>query len=257
MKALILASGIGSRLQPLTNKKPKTLTVVTDNETILDRILDSLLENKIYDVVITTGYLDYVLVKHITDSPKYKDLRISYVRNPIYAKTNYIYSIWLARELLHDDILLVHADLVFSPGIVKKLLRAKTSVATVRKMKEPPHKDFIAGIENGLIKKIGVGIEHPNTRTFMPFYKLLKRDWELWMKKMESYMKEKDKKVYAEHAFNEISNKIKLYPIYYQEEVCMEIDTLEDLDKAKKLLKATPAKKPLAKKKPLKKSKKA
>ncbi len=110
MKALILNSGMGSRMGVLTSEHPKCMTEISKRETILSRQLRLLVEAGIEDVVITTGYFDGVLVNYCQnlDFP----LNITFVKNPEYASTNYIYSIYCAREYLHDDIILMHGDLV-------------------------------------------------------------------------------------------------------------------------------------------------
>ena len=62
MKALILNSGLGSRMGVLTSEHPKCMTEISPRETILSRQLNQLSEAGIRDVVITTGYYDRILV---------------------------------------------------------------------------------------------------------------------------------------------------------------------------------------------------
>ena len=94
MKALILASGLGTRLKPLTDDKPKTLIQVGGKE-LLARIADAIIENGIIDVVMTTGHFEEKLKAFMCSY--YPQLRVTYVNNPDYATTNYIYSQWLPR----------------------------------------------------------------------------------------------------------------------------------------------------------------
>ena len=98
MKALILNSGLGSRMGVLTSEHPKCMTEISPRETILSRQLNQLSEAGIRDVVITTGYYDGILVDycHSLDLP----LNFTFVKNPVYDQTNYIYSIYCAREYL-------------------------------------------------------------------------------------------------------------------------------------------------------------
>lgn len=110
MKALILNSGVGSRMGILTSEHPKCMTEVSSQETILSRQLRMLSEVGIRQAVITTGpfagtLMDYC---HSLELP----IEITFVNNPDYRKSNYIYSIYLAREYLDGDILLMHGDLV-------------------------------------------------------------------------------------------------------------------------------------------------
>jgi NDP-sugar pyrophosphorylase family protein len=110
MKALILDSGMGKRLRPLTERTPEALLMVGDN-TILGHQLDNLLSCEIRDVIITTGPFENKIKSYVKE--RYPNVSISYVRNPRYCTTNYIYSMWLTRELIDDDIILFHGDLLF------------------------------------------------------------------------------------------------------------------------------------------------
>ena len=112
MKALILNSGLGTRMGVLPREHPKCMTEISPQETILSRQLRQIADAGIRDVVITTGLFREVLIAYCEslDLP----LRITYVQNPDFRTTNYIYSIYCARdELRDDDILLMHGDLVF------------------------------------------------------------------------------------------------------------------------------------------------
>ena len=96
MKALILNSGLGSRMGVLTSEHPKCMTELNSKETILSRQLNMIVAAGIKEVVITTGYYDGVLVNYCNslDLP----LHITFVKNPIFDKTNYIYSIYCAKD---------------------------------------------------------------------------------------------------------------------------------------------------------------
>ena len=111
MKALILNSGMGTRMGEITSEHPKCMTEINERETILSRQLKQLSEYGIEEVVMTTGYFDDILIKYCISL----DLPIKYefIKNSRFSETNYIYSIYCAREYLNDDIILMHGDLVF------------------------------------------------------------------------------------------------------------------------------------------------
>ena len=102
MKALILNSGIGSRMGVLTKEHPKCMTEIIYGETILSRQLKQLSDMDIKNVVITTGYYDNVLADYCNSLEL--PLLFTFVKNPVYDKTNYIYSIYCAREYLDDSL---------------------------------------------------------------------------------------------------------------------------------------------------------
>ena len=107
MKALILNSGMGSRMGALTSEHPKCMTEIAPGETILSRQLKQLCRMGIKEVVMTTGLFDKVLVDYCNELNL--PLDINFVNNPLYKETNYIYSIYCAKEYLDDDIVLVFA----------------------------------------------------------------------------------------------------------------------------------------------------
>ena len=88
MKALILNSGLGRRMGVLTSEHPKCMTEVSGRETILSRQLTQLAEKGIEEVVMTTGLFDTVLEEYCKSLEL--PLTITFVKNPVYDKTNYI-----------------------------------------------------------------------------------------------------------------------------------------------------------------------
>ena len=80
MKALILNSGVGSRMGVLTSEHPKCMTEISSAETILSRQLRLLAEAGISEVVMTTGMFDSVLVNYCRSLEL--PLRYTFVKNP-------------------------------------------------------------------------------------------------------------------------------------------------------------------------------
>jgi phosphoenolpyruvate phosphomutase len=234
MKAIILASGIGTRLKPLTEEKPKPMLQI-GKKTIIERQLDLLEKNKIKDIIITTGPFHREFVHFL--QKKYKDLNLTFINNPQYDTTNYIYSLWLTKDHITDDLLLLHGDLVFDEKLLKKIINEKEkNLVLVNKKAKVPEKDFKAVIKDDIVTKIGVNFFMDNAYLSMPLYKFRKEDFEIWMDEIESQVKTGHLARYAEDAFNKVSEKIQLKPLYFDKEFCMEIDTKDDLKKAKSIL---------------------
>ena len=117
MKALILNSGLGHRMGVLTSEHPKCMTEISKKDTILSRQLKCIAQAGITEVVMTTGYFDEILVNYCNSLGL--DLHYTFVNNPIYDKTNYIYSIYCAREQLKDvNVVMMHGDLVFEKDVL-------------------------------------------------------------------------------------------------------------------------------------------
>ncbi|MDD3362081.1 MAG: phosphoenolpyruvate mutase [Hespellia sp.] len=226
MKVLILNSGMGSRMGILTSEHPKCMTEISAKETILSRQLKQISELGIKEVVITTGVFDSVLIQYCKslDLP----LQITYVKNPEYKDTNYIYSIYCAKEYLDDDIILMHGDLVFENTVFDSVVNSENSCMTVSTTLPLPEKDFKAVVRNNQI--VSVGIDFFNEAvSAQPLYKLGKEDWKVWMDNIVKYCESDNKKCYAENAFNEVSDTCKIYPLDVKNQLCSEIDNPEDL----------------------------
>ena len=129
MKALILNSGLGQRMGVITTEHPKCMTEISYKNTILSRQLQILVSFGIEEVVMTTGYYDKVLVDYC--NALHLPLKYTFVNNPLYDKTNYIYSIYCAREYLNDDIILMHGDLFFENEVFDRVVNSPVTCMTV------------------------------------------------------------------------------------------------------------------------------
>ena len=120
MQAIILAAGMGRRLGEYTKDNTKCMLPV-NGVRLIDRTLNQLAKLQLNRVVIVVGYQGQNLMDYIGD--RYKgQLQIEFVDNPIYDKTNNIYSLALAKEKLQeDDTLLVESDLIFDDGMFSLL----------------------------------------------------------------------------------------------------------------------------------------
>lgn len=226
MKALILNSGLGHRMGVLTSEHPKCLTEISANETILSRQLRLIADSGISEVVITTGYYDEILVNYCKtlDLP----LHYTFVKNPVYDKTNYIYSIYCAREYLDDDILLMHGDLVFESSVLDDILAFENSCMKVSSTISLPEKDFKAVVMDGRVVKVGVEF-FTDAMEAQALYKLNRNDWKAWLDKICEFCESDKRNCYAEIAFNQVSDTCVIYALDVQDRLCSEIDTPEDL----------------------------
>jgi phosphoenolpyruvate phosphomutase len=230
MTALILNSGTGSRMGELTQDKNKCLAEISDAITILDIQLQALLACGVQDFCITTGPYAEALEAYIRT--RYPQGIFAFVQNPVYDKTNYIYSIYLAREQLKGEILLLHGDLLFDLCVLQEALAAQTSVMVVDSTLPLPEKDFKAVVENGCVSKVGVEF-FTNAMYAQPLYKLKENDWQIWLAEIARFCKRGETNVYAENALNAISHKINLIPMDVKGKNCFEVDNPQDLEAAR------------------------
>ncbi len=237
MKALILNSGLGHRMGDLTREHPKCMTEIAPGETILSRQLRLLSEAGLRDVVITTGYYDQVLIDYCEQLDT--DLRFTFVKNPDYDKTNYIYSIYCAREELKEDILLLHGDLVFEPSVLQDVLDCPSSCMKVSSTLPLPEKDFKAVVADGTVQKVGIEF-FDSVMEAQAMYKLLQPDWERWLAAIRDFCENGETGCYAEKALNTLNGACGIRALDVQDRLCTEIDTPEDLAAVKARLKAQP-----------------
>ena len=227
MKALILNSGLGHRMGVLTSEHPKCMTEISHYDTILSRQLRQCAEYGIDEIVMTTGYFDQVLIDYC--SFLHLPLKFTFVNNPEYDRTNYIVSIYCAKEFLKDDdIILMHGDLVFENLVFEAVVESTDSCMTVSSTLPLPDKDFKAVIKDGRIKKVGIEF-FDDAMAAQPLYKIKKADWLVWLTKIEEYCEADNRKCYAENAFNEVSDHCFIKPLDVKDMLCAEIDTPEDL----------------------------
>lgn len=121
MQAIILAAGMGRRLGEYTRDNTKCMLPV-NGVRLIDRVLGQLSQLGLSRVVIVVGYKGQNLIDYI--GHRYDDrLKIEYVNNPVYDKTNNIYSLSLAKEKLQeDDTLLIESDLIFDDSLFRMIM---------------------------------------------------------------------------------------------------------------------------------------
>ena len=229
MKTVILAAGAGSRLKPLTDHMPKCLLKV-GVKSILEMTIENLLATNNSEIIIVTGYLENKIREFIRE--RFRHLQITYIYNELYASTNNIYSLWLAKdEVLGNDMMMLDSDIVFDERIISKLQNSgyKNCLALKRhevhdeeiKVKTDAHGCVIEiGKEVNVSQAEGesIGIEIFGIEALTELYVILDR----------KVVTEKEVNQFYEAAFQELSDN-KLFIVDTTEYFCMEIDTEEDL----------------------------
>ena len=120
MQAIILAAGMGRRLKELTQNNTKCMVKV-NGVTLIDRMLHQIERHDLSRIIIVVGYEGQKLIDYISTL----DIKtpIIYIDNPVYDKTNNIYSLALAREwLCKEDTILFESDLIFEDSVLDLLI---------------------------------------------------------------------------------------------------------------------------------------
>ena len=238
MKAVILAAGIASRLRPLTNNTPKCLLKVGD-KSILTHTLENLISNNITDVVLVTGYLENLIKSFIKEN--YPTLNVTYIYNDVYDSTNNIYSLWLAKDaLLNNDMLLLDSDIIFDKKIISELINSEHESCLALKQHDVGAEEIkVKTDNNGRILEISkevtpseaagesIGIELFGKRTVKELFKII--DHKITV--------ENKVNIFYEAAFQDmINNKGNIFVVDITRYYCTEIDTASDLEHAAEII---------------------
>ena len=128
MQAIILAAGMGRRLGDYTKDNTKCMVPV-NGVRLIDRLLGQLAKQPLKRVIIVVGYKGKELREYIEEqylstlNSQLSTLKIEFAENPVYDKTNNIYSLAIVKDKLQeDDTLLIESDLIFSERIIPMIV---------------------------------------------------------------------------------------------------------------------------------------
>lgn len=217
MQAIILAAGMGKRLGAYTKDNTKCMVPI-NGVTLIDRALGQLSKLGLSRVIIVEGYKGKELREYIGN--RYDDmLKIEYINNPIYDKTNNIYSLALAsKQMTEDDTLLLESDLIYDTKMFDMILA-----------NENPNIALVAKYENWMDGTVVCIDEDNNIVNFVPKKAFRYKDIDTYYKTVNIYKfsKEFSKNKYL--PFLEAYCKTVGYNEYY-EQVLRVITFLNDSD---------------------------
>ena len=146
--AVILAAGHGSRMGALTADRPKALLNVA-GYSLIDRQLDALTLSGVTNITVVSGYKHHVLQQHLGS-------RVSYVHNERYQKSNSLYSLWLARDVLRGGAIVMNSDILVSPVLIARLLGTPArDAALVDPREDMGDEEMKVRLSNGFITEFG------------------------------------------------------------------------------------------------------
>jgi len=233
MQAVILAAGIAKRLRPLTETTPKCLLDI-GKKNLLHRTIENITENGINDFVFVTGYRENMIRDYLVRN--FQGINKIILTNPDYENNNNSYSLWMTKDFIKEDMLLLDSDILFDKNIIKKLLNSnhenclavnvtdKLDAEQIKVIIDEHDKILHIGKEIGIKESIGesIGIERFSKNYLKELYNILDR----------KIVKENNVNEFYEASFQEIIDKNNLrnslYSIDVSEYECMEIDTIED-----------------------------
>ena len=237
MQAIILAAGMGKRLGELTKNNTKCMVEVNGHK-LIDRVLTFLSHLDLKRIVIVVGYQAQNLVQYIEN--QYGKLNIEFVENPIYNKTNNIYSLALAKDKFkEDDTLLLESDLIFEESMLRKLVDNKQpDIALVAKYEKWMEGTMVTiddeyNILNFIGKKDFKQSEVDNYYKTVNIYKFSKSYINnQYLPLLEAYCQMKGNNEYYEEVLRVLTmiDKSSLKALPIGDEKWYEIDDIQDLD---------------------------
>lgn len=153
MRAIILAAGAGTRLQPLTDNRPKCL-VDFAGKALIDYQMEALQSVGVDDVVLVVGCKAEQVRAHCGS-------RARYIDNVDYLQTNSIYSLYLAAAELDEDAFLFNCDILFEAQVLKRMVDAPhpNAVAADGQVERVEGEMNICRDETGCITAISKGLD--------------------------------------------------------------------------------------------------
>ncbi|MFX0138050.1 MAG: sugar phosphate nucleotidyltransferase [Candidatus Hodarchaeota archaeon] len=239
MELVILSAGIGSRLKPLTDEKPKCLVEVV-NKPILGHQIDLFINNKkIKKILIVIGYKPDLVRSFISNN--YGDnQKIISIENKDFLTTNNMYSLFLTKDYVKGKFLLINGDVILHPEIVDEFLSFpyEDSIAVdvgqyfEESMKVIRKDGFLVDISKSINKREALGCS-------IDFYKFSDYGANIFFSKIEEIIiKRKELNLWTEVALKEILNHgaLKMKPFDIKGKYWFEIDDHEDLKNAENVL---------------------
>jgi choline kinase len=239
MKALILAAGLGRRLQHKTSDRPKAMTII-GKKAIIEYQIDALLNAGVREIGIVLGYKKDVLTAFLAE--KFPDLRFLYFENERYNDSDSAYSFWKARSFVEGDCYLhLNCDILFPPALIRDIMTsAHSNVIAVRK--DIPLTDKMENVhidENGRITRMSIThFPDANAKAF-GLAKLSTESTRLIISLLAPYIERGD---YHQNYYGMIRQAVAHLPYWGKvsdKNHLLEVNTLTDLEFAKETLAST------------------
>jgi choline kinase len=233
-QAIILAAGTGSRLRPLTLTKPKPLIHV-GGEAIIDRQINSFLSNGIKRITVIVGYRAISIIRYLSKKFPYPDCEINYIYNPIFAKTNTVYSLWLASFSFSSGTTFVaNGDLILTPESISKMISCKNSCLGFSQHK-CGMEEVKVEVKDDLVVNIGKALDPLKVQgEYVGVAKFDKEFGQAYHGALDRTIKMGKINLYYDDVIQSLLSKYDVKTVNLTQDGIMEIDSLDDLEKANK-----------------------
>jgi choline kinase len=237
--ALLLAAGMGSRLQPLTTAAPKCLTEVNDIS-ILQRLIDNLRGQKFTRLIVVVGHLGQQIRDFLDEYAS--DMQVDYVVNPDYGTTNNLYSLWLARTQIREPFMLVESDLIFDTKLLNDMVYPdRMAISSMLAWMNGTTVELDLEDRVTAFRPSGYQTLHIRQYKTVNIYSLSLDSWRKVEQRLSSHVRKGGLSEYCEVVFTEMiaDGTLSFDGVFFDSNLWYEIDTGEDLIEAENLFTRT------------------
>ena len=236
MKAVILAAGVSRRLYPVTYEIPKCLITV-GHQTILDRQINALKSVGITHIIMVVGYYRESIIDHV--KTQFPDMSFEFVINHHYFETNTGYSLRLCNASINNEpFLLMNADVLYPEEVLNRIINSDYDTILAVEIK-PCGREEVKVIEGENNRLVAIGKELIEDNSLGEFIGVAKFSAEFsaaFAKSLDYLISSGGTADYFEAAISPLMSKYKVYHEDVSDLPCIEIDFIEDLEKARELV---------------------
>ena len=234
MKAVILAAGVSRRLRPLTSSLPKCLLPIKDH-TILDHQMLALKAVGIREACLVLGYRREQILEHLR--VQHPDMRITPIINHDFFDTNTAHSMWLARSFMAcGDVVCLNADVLFPPRLLQRVVDADHAGSLAVEAKPCGQEEVkVTCDETHRIVRIGKRLPSSEARgEFIGVARLRGEFLRQFVRALDLLMAAGNSDAYFEAAMDQMLDDVPGHAVDVTELPSIEIDLLEDYERARR-----------------------
>lgn len=225
--AIILAAGRGNRLGALTEREPKCFLPVGP-QTLLEHQLEALARFGVSPVVVVAGYHSELVAARVNGLAHV-------VENPRHATTNSLYSLWLAREHAREGFVLLNADVLFDPEVLRRVLESPYPQAfAVERRSRFEAEEMKVELEGDRIRAMSKTLEPARSHAEnVGVLKFSAAGARRLFARIEALLAAGGEQQFCPYAFNALADELPLQAVPVEDLPWIEIDFLEDLRRAR------------------------